>query len=75
MRIRNIVRQGGKVYSFVKGLNYLYLRCIWIPLFVAIIVKHCANYISINIRYGNACLPDFRNLCDIVNVGLEEKIH
>ena len=27
----------------------------------------------LNIRCGNACLPDFRNLCDIVNVGWKRK--
>ena len=27
----------------------------------------------LNIRCGNACLPDLRNLCDIVNVGWKRK--
>ena len=75
VRIRNIVRQGGKVYSFVKGLNYLYVLTLHLDFSIRCNNrhKHCANYISINIRCGNACLPDFRNLCDIVNVGWKRK--
>ena len=72
--IRNTVQQGSKIYCFVKRLNYLYLPCILIPLIVAIIVQHHANYIIlIAIWCGNTCLPDFRNLCDIVKVGCKRK--
>ena len=70
--IGNIVRQGGTVYSFVIGLNYLYLRCIWIPLFVAI-TSNIALITYLNIQCDNACIPDFRNLCNIVNVGWKRK--
>ena len=32
--------------SFAKRLHYVYLPCIWIPLFIEIIVKHHTNYIA-----------------------------
>ena len=74
MCITNIVRQRGKVYNFPKRLHYLYLPCILIPLFVEIFVKHHANYITyLSMQCGNTCLPDFCNLCDIVNVGWKRK--
>ena len=68
-RIRNIVIQGGKVCNFAKRLYYLHLPYVLIPLFVEIITL--ITYL--NIRCGNACLTDFRNLCDIINVGWKRK--
>ena len=49
---RDIVRHGGKVYSTVKRLNYLYLPCLLILQIVAIIVKHYAKLH--NLIYGVA---------------------
>ena len=63
MYIRNIVRWRGKVHSFVKRVTCLYFPYISIPL------CHVMSKNVQTIWYSNACLPDFCNLCDFVNVG------
>ena len=71
MHVRNIIRQGGKVYHFVKQW-IVYTHSTFLSLFTAQVVN-TVQTTQFNIQCSNMCLLDSCNLYHIVIGGLKRK--